>query len=88
MPFRPIRLVLFILAAVVGSRVGNAAPLGEALLAGQGGGAASPAQAAEQVRRQTGGKVLSVRERDGGYEVKVLTASGEVRSVFIPASRR
>jgi len=40
------------------------------------------------VRRQTGGRVLSVREQNGGYEVKVLTPSGEVRSVFIPASGR
>jgi hypothetical protein len=54
-------------------------------LAGEGGGAASAAQAAEQARRQTGGRVLSVQERGGGWEVKVLTPSGEVRSVFIPA---
>jgi hypothetical protein len=58
------------------------------LLAGQGGGAASAAQAAEQARRQTGGRVLSVQEKGGGYEVKVLTPSGEVRSVFVPSSGR
>jgi hypothetical protein len=57
-------------------------------LAGQGGGASSSAQAAEQAKRQTGGKVLSVRETSGGWEVKVLTASGEVLSVFIPGSGR
>ena len=57
-------------------------------LAGQGGGASSSAQAAEQAKRQTGGKVLSVRETDGGWEIKVLTASGEVLSVFIPDNER
>ncbi len=57
------------------------------LLAGGGGDATSAAQAAEQARRQTGGRVLSVQERDGGWEVKVLTPSGEVRSVFIADGR-
>jgi hypothetical protein len=32
--------------------------------------------------------VLSVKEKGGGWEVKVLTPSGEVRSVFIPGDRR
>ncbi|MFZ1537858.1 MAG: hypothetical protein WAT23_10815 [Chromatiaceae bacterium] len=79
--------ILLALVALAGADANGTAPPGR-VLAGQGGGAASPAQAAEQVRRQTGGKVLSVREQDGGYEVKVLTPSGEVRSVFIPASGR
>ncbi len=79
--------VLLALVALAGADANGADPPGMGL-AGQGGGAASPAQAAEQVRRQTGGKVLSVREQNGGYEVKVLTPSGEVRSVFIPASGR
>jgi len=57
-------------------------------LAGRGGGATSAAQAAEQARRQSGGRVLSVKEKGGGWEVKVLTPSGEVRSVFIPGDRR
>lgn len=82
-----ITLVMLALVALTGPAAIIAAPPG-VRLAGQGGGAASAAQAAEQVRRQTGGKVLSVREKNGGYEVKVLTTSGEVRSVFIPASRR
>ena len=82
-----ITLVLLALVALTGPAATISAPPG-VRLAGQGGGAASAAQAAEQVRRQTGGKVLSVREKNGGYEVKVLTTSGEVRSVFIPASGR
>jgi hypothetical protein len=81
-------LVLLALAALAGPGNSVATPPGETWLAGQGGGASSAAQAAEQVRRQTGGKVLSVREKGGGYEVKVLTPSGEVRSVFIPATGR
>ena len=87
MPPSRIPLVLLALVALAGPAATIAVPPGMQL-AGQGGGAASAAQAAEQVRRQTGGKVLSVRERNGGYEVKVLTPSGEVRSVFIPASGR
>ncbi len=49
-------------------------------------GAASASEAAEQARRQTGGQVLSVRQSGRGYEVKILTPSGEVRMVFIPGS--
>ena len=56
-------------------------------LAGRGGGASSPGEAADQARRQTGGgQVLSVRRTNGGYEVKVLTPGGEVRMVFVPGS--
>jgi hypothetical protein len=58
---------------------------GYSVLAG-GGGASSPSEAADEARRRTGGQVLSVRQSRGGYEVKVLTPSGEVRLVFIPAS--
>jgi hypothetical protein len=80
-------MVLLALAALIGPAVAVAAPP-EPWPAGEGAGASSSAQAAEQARRQTGGRVLSVQERDGGYEVKVLTASGEVRSVFVPGSER
>jgi hypothetical protein len=51
----------------------------------QGGTTAE--QAAEKVRRQTGGRVLDVRKSGGGYRVKVLTPSGEVRSVTVPGQR-
>jgi hypothetical protein len=79
------------IALVVLSLVPLAGPLGTpaaaaVLVAGQGGGAASPAEAAAQAQRQTGGKVLAVRPTGGGYEVKVLTPSGEVRVVFIPGT--
>jgi hypothetical protein len=44
----------------------------------------TPAQAEQAARRQTGGgRVLSVKSADGGYQVKVLTPSGEVRYVFV-----
>jgi len=49
-------------------------------------GAASAAEAAEQARRQTGGRVLSVERGGGGWQVKVLTPAGEVRVVVIPAA--
>ena len=86
---RPNVLPLVILAvALAGTASAGPAPRRGLQLAGQGGGAGSAAQAADQARRQTGGRVLSVQEKGGGYEVKVLTPSGEVRSVFIPASMR
>ena len=56
------------------------------ILAARGAGASSPAEAASQAQRQTGGKVLAVRQTSGGYEVKVLTPSGDVRLVFIPGA--
>ncbi len=88
----PILFIVLSLAAVAGPAGVCAAPpvvtvLGSlSLLAGRGGGASSAAEAAEAARRQTGGKVLSVSQTSGGYEVKVLTPSGEVRMVFIPGS--
>ena len=45
-------------------------------------------QAAETARRQTGGRVLSVKPGNGGYRVKVLTPRGEVLYVPVkPAGR-
>ncbi|UHD17668.1 hypothetical protein [Thiocapsa bogorovii] len=44
----------------------------------------TPSQAEQAARRQTGGgRVLSVKAADGGYQVKVLTPSGEVKYVFV-----
>jgi len=54
---------------------------------GRGGGQISPGQAAEIARRQTGGRVLSVEGGRNGYQVKVLTPSGEIRYVSVPAGR-
>lgn len=53
----------------------------------QGGRGVTAEQAAETVRRQTGGRILGVQESGGGYRVKVLTPSGEVRSVTVPGRR-
>jgi hypothetical protein len=64
-------------AALAGTRLG-------VVVAGDE--AASAAEAAEQARRQTGGRVLSVERRGAGWQVKVLTPAGEVRVVFIPAA--
>lgn len=44
-------------------------------------------QAAERVRRETGGRVLAVEEGGSGYRVRVLTPGGEVRSVRVPRGR-
>ncbi len=49
-----------------------------------GQGQMTPSQAEKQARRQSGGgRVLSVKPSDGGYQVKVLTPSGEVKYVFV-----
>ncbi len=49
----------------------------------------SPAQAAEQARAQTGGKVLKVkRKKEGGYRVKVLMPNGQVRNIYIGKNKR
>lgn len=50
---------------------------------GDRGSGKSAQQAAEEARRKTGGRVLTVKPSDGGYRVKVLTPSGEVRYVTI-----
>jgi hypothetical protein len=54
---------------------------------GRGGDQISPSQAAQIARRQTGGRVLSVEGGRNGYRVKVLTPSGEIRYVSVPAGR-
>ena len=49
-----------------------------------GQGQMTPSQAEQAARRQTGGgRVLSVKPSDGGYQVKVLTPSGEVKYIFV-----
>ncbi|TVQ87611.1 MAG: hypothetical protein EA400_11150 [Chromatiaceae bacterium] len=54
---------------------------------GRGGGMTAD-QAAEQVRQQTGGRVLRVDRTGSGYRVKVLTPAGEVREIEVAAERR
>ena len=52
----------------------------------------SLSQAVEQVRRQTGGRILSAETRvEGGREVhhiKVLTKDGKVKTHKVPGRRR
>ena len=71
------------------------APLHAASARGGGGGGdhrgsaqgreLTAGQAGEIARRQTGGgRVLAVSPDKGGYRVKVLTPSGDVRAVFVP----
>lgn len=74
-----------ILALALTSGVATADPRGR----GPGGGhSMSAEQAAEQARKNYGGRVLDVRplrSNGGGYRVKLLDR-GEVRSVTIPES--
>jgi hypothetical protein len=64
---------------------------------GNGGGRSGADVAAEQARRDTGGRVLSVRpppqQDQGDYRVKILTPQGEVRYMNVdprqePGGRR
>ncbi|MCP5153245.1 MAG: hypothetical protein H6983_03700 [Ectothiorhodospiraceae bacterium] len=47
--------------------------------------------AAEQARQRTGGRVIDVRPKpgngDGGYQVKILTRDGRVRTIDVPEAR-
>lgn len=50
----------------------------------------TPGEAAEKAKQQTGGKVIRVSEYDSkkkGYSVRMLTASGQVRTLFIPDTK-
>ncbi|MFB1488558.1 MULTISPECIES: hypothetical protein [unclassified Thiocapsa] len=78
---RQTRLVLVALFLVAGvAMTGAAWGRGDKSSQGQ----MTPSQAEEAARRQTGGgRVLSVKPSDGGYQVKVLTSSGEVKYVFV-----
>lgn len=47
----------------------------------------TPAEAAEKALQQVGGRVISVSEYDSekeGYSVRMLTAKGQVKTLFIP----
>lgn len=51
----------------------------------------TPAEAAEKARKQTGGKVIRISAYDSakkGYSVRVLTAKGQVRTLFIADSSK
>jgi hypothetical protein len=69
-------LLLVAVAATTGAAWGRSDKSGQ--------GQMSPSQAEQEARRRTGGgRVLSVKAADGGYQVKVLTPSGEVKYVFV-----
>jgi hypothetical protein len=90
---RWLALPLTLLAFAVLTAPSSAAARGEG---GRGGGRPeraqrdgfSPGQAAETARRETGGRVLTVKPDKGGYRVKVLTPRGDVRYVPVPAPGR
>ena len=56
------------------------------------GGGKSLSQAIEQVRRQTGGQILSAKTKVNGnrevHHIKVLTKDGKVRTVKVQGRRR
>ena len=58
----------------------------------QGGGGKSLSEAIEQVRRQTGGQILSAKTKVNGnrevHHIKVLTKDGKVRTVKVQGRRR
>jgi uncharacterized membrane protein YkoI len=58
----------------------------------QGNGGKSLSEAINQVRRQTGGQILSAETRVSGnrevHHIKVLTKDGKVRTVKVQGRRR
>jgi hypothetical protein len=54
---------------------------------GRGREGITAGEAAERVRKDTGGRVLSVEDGGNGYRVRVLTPKGEVRVVSVPRGR-
>lgn len=54
---------------------------------GRGREGITAGEAAERVRKDTGGRVLSVEDGGNGYRVRVLTPKGEVRVVPVPGGR-
>lgn len=56
------------------------------------GGGKSLSEAIEQVRRQTGGQILSAKTKVNGnrevHHIKVLTKDGKVRTVKVQGRRR
>ena len=62
------------------------------LVATQGNGGKSLSEAINQVRRQTGGQILSAETRVSGnrevHHIKVLTKDGKVKTVKVQGRRR
>lgn len=45
-------------------------------------------QAAERAREQTGGHVVNIHQQPHGYWVRMLSARGQVRDIWIPSANR
>ncbi|EIC20379.1 hypothetical protein [Thiorhodovibrio frisius] len=45
-------------------------------------------QAAQRAWEQTGGHVISIRQQPDGYWVRMLSARGQVREIWIPSTNR
>lgn len=67
-------------------------PVEPVLRVAQKNGGMTLSQAIEQVRRQTGGQILSATTKVKGnrevHHIKVLTKDGKVRTVKVPGRRR
>ena len=83
MPLINILLIILLALSPLSTVSADRGKSGKGGKTSQGQGMSS-GQAGEIARRQTGGRVLAVTPKDGGYRVKVLTPSGEVRQVFVP----
>lgn len=78
--------LLALLLLLAGSGTALAADNGTSVDRAGAASTRSAGQAAEQARRQSGGRVLSTeRQGNQGYRVKVLTPQGRVRKIDVPA---
>jgi hypothetical protein len=88
-PLQLRRLLAGLAAVLLSGLLLLASPMTAVADRGPGKGAGMTAdQAAERVRKQTGGRVLRVDAVADGFRVKVLTPSGEVREITVPSGRR
>ncbi|MGB5735017.1 MAG: hypothetical protein WBM40_11315 [Thiohalocapsa sp.] len=83
MPLINVLLALLLALAPLSTVAGDNGRGGKGKKDREGSGISAD-QAGAIARRQTGGRVLAVKPKDGGYRVKVLTPGGEVRQVFVP----
>ena len=87
-------LVTATLIAVGAPDIAIAAGAGHSLIARRGGGESGVSlnEAVQQVKRETGGRVLSADTVNQGgrtvHRIKVLTPSGQVRVVVVDAQSR
>ncbi len=85
---KPLLMIALLCLALVLSPVAARPDRGDQGAEGGAGSGISAGQAAEAARRQTGGRVLAVKPSGGGYQVRVLTADGAVKQIFVPGGRR